>query len=184
MMETVLLLLLLGTWGGIFWVYRRLSHDLDDVARDRVEQSEMQGNLTRMVGQLQQAADELAQAMSARTGKLQDLFDQADHRIAQLNDLTARLQEFGQMADALAHGYGNNGAGVRYADAAADAAALPEQASRPAESGDSAFEEVRRLADQGLSAAEIAQRTHRGREEVRLLLQLAQAAQPNEGTNA
>ncbi len=182
MMETVLLLLLLGTWGGIFWVYRRLSQDLDDVARDRVEQSEMQGNLTRMVGQLQEAADELAQAMTARTGRLQDLLDRADQRITQLDDLTARLQEFGQMADALTHGYGNNGGGVRQADAVAAPAAPPAQTPRPAESGYSAFEEVRRLAAEGLTPAEIAQRTHRGREEIRLLLQLAQAAEPNEGT--
>jgi hypothetical protein len=182
-METILLLLLLGTWGGVFWVYRRLRRDLDDVARDRAQHSEMQANLAQMVGQLQEAADELAQAMSARTGRLQDLLDKADRRIADIGDLVQRLQEFGQMADALRHEYGNNGAGVRAAHAAAASAAQPEQAPQPVEHPDSAFEEVRRLAAEGLSAAEIAQRTHRGREEVRLLLQLARAAEPNEGTN-
>ena len=105
------------------------------------------------------------------------------HTPDEINDLVQRLQEFGHLADAFRHEYGNNGAGVRVAHAAAAPAAPPEQAPRPTESPDSAFQEVRRLAASGLSAAEIAQRTHRGREEVRLLLQLARAAEPNEGTN-
>ena len=176
-METLFLFLLLVTWGGVFWFYRRLRRDLDAAARERAEHSEVQANLAHTLGQLHEAAGELAQAMAARTGRLRDLLDQADERIAQIDDLVQRLHEFGHLADALRHEYGNNGAGVRAAHAA------PEQPSWPAGSPDSAFEEVRRLAAAGLSAAEIAQRTHRGREEVRLLLQLARAAEPNEGTN-
>jgi hypothetical protein len=185
-MESVLLLLLLGTWATMYWLYRRLTREIDDLARERVQQTEVQGALARMATQLQEAADELAQAMSARSGRLQELLGQADRRIAAVDAALTRLREaeFSHLTDVQPVADANNGANVRLANAVSSRPErTPETAASagmgPAAAGLSGYEEVRRLAAQGLDEAEIAQRTHRGREEVRLLLRLTQAAQSN-----
>jgi hypothetical protein len=185
-METVLLLFLLGTWVAMYWLYRHLTREIDDLARERVQQTEVQGALAHMATQLQEAADELAQAMSTRSGRLQELLGQADRRIAAVDAALARLREaeVSQLTDVQPPAGRNNGASVRLADAVSSRPERTPQTAAssstgPAAAGLSGYEEVRRLAAQGLDEAEIAQRTHRGREEVRLLLRLTQAAQPN-----
>ena len=204
-METVLLLLLLGTWGGMFWMYRRFTREIDDLARERVEQTETQASLARMVAQLQEAADELAQAMSARTGRLRALLEQADRRAADLAEALTRVQHAQVQArfetqrhDAQRHERAISGAALA-PRAVPPTGPAPAPASAPGANGlaktsalgkaspevgqvadadthgnahNGSDDEVRRLAALGLSQAEIAQRTHRGREEVRLLLQL------------
>jgi sensor c-di-GMP phosphodiesterase-like protein len=186
MMETILLILLLGTWTGIYWGYQRLKREMDGLARDRGQQAETQRALTRLATELQEAADELAQATSARSARLRELLGQADRRIGEVEAALARLPsaegsaQFGQMADAQTRAGTNNGGSARVAASAlpAVAASKGEVVGRGAAGavGLSGYEEVRWLAAQGLGEAEIAQRTQRGREEVRLLLQLTRAA--------
>src|SRR5438105_4382773 len=92
----------------------------------------------------------------------------------------------GHLTDAERTAAGNNGAGVRQADAVSPRVPAPLTPAAPSNGiggssssmSFSGYEEVRRLAAQGFSETEIAQRTHRGREEIRLLLRLNQAAQP------
>lgn len=218
--STLLLLLLIGTWGAIFWVYRRLSRDLDELARERVDAAEAQANVTQVATQLQQAADELGEALAVRTERLEQLLRAADERLARLAQLPAapapqlapasvRREEHvpspvtvqpaaaatvpgttmesalsrsapSSVPNGTAHGMLGNAA-VRPTNAAALAprAAAGSEAAGAKTLG--SYDEVRRLAAEGLDAVTIAQRTNRGREEVRLLLQLGAAARVKDG---
>lgn len=187
----VLAVLLVATWSGIFWIYRKLSHDIDELARERVEQVEMQSNIARMVAQLQLAADELGEALAARTGRLQELLGDADQRtadaarmVAQLTQLLMAHEQAQQAAlqaqQALQAQHSANAETLpASAREVSDARVAPDEATRdrtePVRTVGS-YDEVRRLAAQGWDISTIAQLTGRGREEVRLFLQFAQAA--------
>lgn len=192
-LELLLLVLLLATWGVMLWGYQRLSRDLDDLARERVEQRELQANLAHVIRQLQQTADGLGDALAARAGKLETLLRTADQRVAELAALKAFQEQLahlsgerGPVGGRGAAGHHQPEAGMAATPPSADAggAALAGvrramggmEAARPpaADAGGTSRDDVLRLAAAGLEPAEIARLTHRGREEVRLLLQLAE----------
>jgi hypothetical protein len=166
--EMALLLLLAATWAALLWVYRRLTGEIDDLARERVEHTELQSNIAQMVAQLQQAADELGEALAARTGKLQELLAQADRRIA---EYATREALAAAERSWLAPGNASRFPAQPVQETHGADGTVLERGSSAAAAG---YSEVRRLAEQGLDPVTIAQRTNRGREEVRLLLQLGQ----------
>lgn len=202
-LELLLLVLLLVSWGASIWGYRRLRDSVEELARERVEQVELQTNIARIVGELQLAADELGEALASRTSQLHRLLGEADGRIS----------DAGEMLDALRQGLETapsprNGshtvvhlapvempvpvAAVAPAASPAQAAPVTAPATPPAAAPVmtpvaapvpvSAYDVARRLAAEGLDAGEIAQRMQRGREEVRLLLQMSQGMRPGAGS--
>jgi hypothetical protein len=172
-LEAILIVAFLAVAGGALWMYRRLLALGAEVGRLTREQRALQARLDNvtsvasvasgaapstdssgasqlvglagMAAQLQQAADELADAAADREGRLQELLAAADRRIVDL--------------------------------AAAGPAPRPAQGASGADAPAAGYDEVWRLAAEGFAPAEIAQRTHRGREEVRLLLQVGQPGQ-------
>jgi hypothetical protein len=179
-LDAVLIVALLAVAGGALWMYRRLLALGADVGRLTHEQRALQARLDSvtdvtsvaggdapsadsigatqvaglvgMAAQLQRAADELADAAAGREDRLQELLAAADRRIAEL---------------------------------AAQATSRPAPPTQGANDADApapaSYDDVWRLAAEGLAPAEIARRTHRGREEVRLLLQVGQLGQSKEG---
>src|SRR5581483_7581061 len=97
-LELLLLVLLLVTWGVMLWGYQRLSRDLDDLARERVEQRELQAHLAHVIRQLQQTADGLGGALAARAGKLETLLRTADQRVAELAALKAFQEQLAHLS--------------------------------------------------------------------------------------
>lgn len=86
---------------GLTWVvgwrgHRRLSTEIDELVRDRVEHTELQGSVGRTLGQLQMAADELAEALATRTGRLHELLTQADTQASTLGEAIAVAQSMAQ----------------------------------------------------------------------------------------
>ncbi len=86
---------------GLTWIvgwrsHRRLSTEIDELARDRVEHTELQGSVGRALGQLQMAADELAEALATRTGRLHELLTQADTQASTLGEAIAVAQLMAQ----------------------------------------------------------------------------------------
>lgn len=86
---------------GLTWIvgwrgHRRLSTEIDELARDRVEHTELQGSVGRTLGQLQMAADELADALATRTGRLHELLTQADTQASTLGEAIAVAQSMAQ----------------------------------------------------------------------------------------
>ncbi len=92
-----LLVLALGlTWVVGWRGHRRLSTEIDELARDRVEHTELQGSVGRTLGQLQMAADELAEALATRTGRLHELLSQADTQASTLGEAISVAQSMAQ----------------------------------------------------------------------------------------
>lgn len=92
-----LLVVALGLTWFVGWNVRRLlSNEIDELARDRVEHTELQGSVGRTLGQLQMAADELAEALATRTGRLHELLSQADAQASTLGEAIAVAQSMAQ----------------------------------------------------------------------------------------
>jgi hypothetical protein len=192
-LELLLLVLLLATWGALLWGYQRLSRDLDDLARERAEQRELQANLAHVIRQLQQTADGLGGALATRAGKLETLLRTADQRVAELTALKALEEQLVHLAgerrpvgrraapgQELAGRVGRDPvgaglpAGASSPDGGAPLAGFHAAVPLSPEAGGVSRDDILRLAAAGLGPAEIARLTHRGREEIRLLLQLAE----------
>ena len=87
-------IVLLGVGLVVTWVLgakmiRRTAMELDEFARDRVEHDELQTSIGRTLGQLQLAADNLADALATRTERLHALLAQADAQSAMLGEALA-----------------------------------------------------------------------------------------------
>lgn len=91
-----LLVVALGLTWIVGWGHRRLSTEIDELARDRVEHTELQVSVGRTLGQLQMAADELADALATRTGRLHELLTQADTQASTLGEAIAVAQSMAQ----------------------------------------------------------------------------------------
>ncbi len=231
--DVVILLLaagIVGTWVVGARLLRRVTRELDEVARDRVEPDDVQASVGRTLGQLQVAADNLADALATRTERLNELLDLVDARavtlgeamsaavvveerlateILALDRLGARpggpvtggvletAPTLGPSPAAAGEGstttppHGNgvpngvpNGTtalavpagGTLAIGGASPGGPLVRVPVTPVVEPHGASvgaDEVRRLARDGISPTEIARRTNRGREEVRLLLRFA-----------
>mgnify|MGYP006277811781 CR=1 FL=1 len=80
---------LVATWVLGARMIRRMATELDEFARDRVEHDELQTSVGRTLGQLQLAADNLADALATRTERLHELLAQADAQSATLGEAIA-----------------------------------------------------------------------------------------------
>ena len=115
--DIVIVLLFIGlvaTWVFGARMIRRTASELDEFARDRVEHDELQTSVGRTLGQLQLAADNLADALATRTERLHELLAQADAQSAMLGEAIA-------VAATLAERLGAEGAATRQISAAAHA---------------------------------------------------------------
>lgn len=181
--ELLLFGLLVVTWGGMLWIYRHLTDAIQSQSEYRRERSEsdqpgeadrstlaaVSAEVTQVALHLQQAAHELSEALDVRTEKLKQLMAQTDARIIAL------------VAETRAPAESDLASPTVSAESVAVPTPLvqPEMTDGSGTQGDasidvrprSSVEEIRRLAAEGLDPATIAERTHRGREEVRLLLQ-------------
>jgi hypothetical protein len=113
--DSVIMLLVVGlvaTWVFGARMIRRMASELDEFARDRVEHDELQTSVGRTLGQLQLAADNLADALATRTERLHELLAQADAQSAMLGEAIA-------VAATLAERLGAEGAAIRQISAAA-----------------------------------------------------------------
>lgn len=82
-----LLVVALGlTWVIGARVMRRLTTDIDELARERVDHSETPSSVGRTLGQLQVAADNLAEALATRTERLYEVMAQADTQAATIGE--------------------------------------------------------------------------------------------------
>lgn len=108
---TLLGLGLVATWVFGARMIRRTATELDEFARDRVEHDELQTSVGRTLGQLQLAADNLADALATRTERLHELLAQADAQSAMLGEAIA-------VAATLADRLGSEAAGLRQIAAA------------------------------------------------------------------
>ena len=105
---------LVATWVFGARMIRRTASELDEFARDRVEHDELQTSVGRTLGQLQLAADNLADALATRTERLHELLAQADAQSAMLGEAIA-------VAATLAERLGAEGAAMRQISAASHA---------------------------------------------------------------
>ena len=80
---------LVATWVLGARMIRRTATELDEYARDRVEHDELQTSVGRTLGQLQVAADNLADALATQTERLHELLAQADAQSAMLGEAIA-----------------------------------------------------------------------------------------------
>ena len=115
--DIVIVLLFIGlvaTWVFGARMIRRTASELDEFARDRVEHDELQTSVGRTLGQLQLAADNLADALATRTERLHELLAQADAQSAMLGEAIA-------VAATLAERLGAEGAAMRQISAASHA---------------------------------------------------------------
>jgi DNA-binding NarL/FixJ family response regulator len=138
-------------------------------ARDRQEISEMMSELRR-------TADHIGQDLAARSAVLQRQIEEAQRRGAKLADLVA------QSAEPPAPARTEMEARSPQGPTSPVAADLPTRSEpfRPIDLKDAErYQQVFKLAEQGLSSLEIARQTRVGREEVELLLGLK-----DEGRNA
>ena len=87
---------LVATWVLGARMIRRMAAELDEFARDRVEHDELQTSVGRTLGQLQLAADNLADALATRTERLHQLLAQADAQAAMLGEAIAVAATLGE----------------------------------------------------------------------------------------
>ena len=136
--------LLLATWVRMSVTHRSLRTAIESRAAQQSSEAEAEATIAQMVTQVSQVADEVNEALSSRTVALEELLRHADRAVTTLGDR-------GVSGGLVAPGKPFPGGRSTLDD----------------------FAEMRRLAESGMNTAEIAQQMHRGREEIRLVLDIA-----------
>jgi hypothetical protein len=125
----------------------------------------LQEGVEAMIAELQKTAAQINRDLIARSARLQQQIEEAERKIAVLEE-AVRLAE---QSVAAAGGPLGGSAAARPADGPGATPADP----RPLDARDPGkYQQIRRLADEGLSSLDIARRTQLGREEVELVLGL------------
>ena len=200
-MEVLLLVLLMGTWGAMAWLYRHgraIGAAPASTPEAQTRPALAMEGVVGLIDELEAVTNELGQALEARAARLRALLDEADRRMAEgpsppgagaaPHPPPASLHRAaGPRLPRSASEREDEGQEERYLPSAAvnelRGAWLPGSpvaggaAGRDAGRADEAGEEVVRLAAEGLDIGTIARQTGRGREEVRLRLKVAELAQ-------
>lgn len=187
MIEIVLVLLIAAVAALAIVGYQRLQtvrEELEELARLRDEEAQLRTSLAQMATELQQAAEALGDALTARTEALRAVLEEADRQAARLLEATADSAPHAVLPAHAASDQPDESEVEPLAARAAVALAGYAVGHQPPPLGDglttalgtpsitqhSSVDDVFRLAEAGLDVTEIAKRTRRGREEVRLLL--------------